>query len=166
MKLSHHQRLLIAHEIQRQLPWASIAVGAKGHNFLNISRGEVIRGSLKRPDASWWGWQSSAWSRPWPGSYEIQVELTNRNCSLMRHMEARRGEMERMIECKTENIPAFDGVSVPERIKGVADWLVSRAANMPEAPRYDRLLRKGETFDVRRWELSPAMSAGRKAVRG
>jgi hypothetical protein len=81
-------------------------------------------------------------------------------------MEPMRGESEWMVVCKMEIVPAFEcGATVPERIKAVADWLVSRAANMPEAPRYDRLLRKGETFDVRRWELEPAMSAGRKAVR-
>lgn len=43
MKLNRSQRLKVAHEVRRQLPWAYIVVGAPGHNFLEVSRGEAVR---------------------------------------------------------------------------------------------------------------------------
>ena len=45
MKLNRTQRLRVAHEIRRQLPWASITVGAVRYNFIEVSRGERIVGS-------------------------------------------------------------------------------------------------------------------------
>lgn len=163
MKLNHTQRLQLAHEVRRQLPWAHIVVGAPGHNFIEVSRGESIKGSYSTGNKI--GHMGSAWSRGWPGSYCLHVNIGEGWAEYRRHMEPMRGESERMVGTNRWELPeGHKGQRSADRVKMLADWIVSKAVNMPEAPRDKGLLRKHERFEVAVNTLDPIPT--RKAARG
>lgn len=154
MKLNRTQRLRVAHEIRRQLPWAHIVVGAVRYNFLEVSRGERILGSYSTGAKV--GYGGSAWSRTWPGSYCLHVYLGGGWAECRRHLEPRFREMERMVETNRWMLPEGNDRQKPaDREKMLADWIVAKAVNMPEAPRDKGLLRKHERFEVSVNELDP-----------
>lgn len=154
MKLNRTQRLRVAHEIRRQLPWASITVGAVRYNFIEVSRGERIVGSYSTGAKV--GYGGSAWSRTWPGSYCLHVYLGGGWAECRRHLEPRFREMERMVETNRWMLPEGNDSQTPaDREKMMADWIVTKAVNMPEATRDKGLLRKHERFEVKVNELDP-----------
>lgn len=160
MRLNRTQRLAIAHEIRRQLPWAHIIVGARGYNFIEISRGESIRGSYTTGNKI--GYGGSAWSRAWPGSYCLHVNLSGPWSECRRHMEPRADETERMIVSGKSMIPPMQKrMRAKDRTKAVADWLVSEAVKLiPEAQPDDTLLRKHERFQTKVNDLEPERRLG------
>lgn len=170
MKLTHPQRLRIAHEVRRQLPWAHIVVGAPRYNFIEVSRGEAIKGSFttsvsRGKGGQFTGFGGAAWSRGWPGSYCLNVDFGEEWAESRRHMEPMRGESERMIVTKRWTLPTGSKGQTPAvREKMMADWIVTKAVwFMHEAPRDESLLRKHERFEVAVNELEPLTT--RKAVR-
>lgn len=161
MRLNRTQRLRIAHEIRRQLSWAHIIVGAIGHNFIEISRGECIKGT--HSSGSKVGYTGSAWSRAWPGSYCLHVNFSGPWMECRRHMEPRPGESERMVGTNRVLIPPMKRRMPPaDRIKAVADFVVTHAVMwLPEARRDNELLREHERFDVKVNELDPVLNVVR-----
>ena len=154
MKLNHTQRLQVAREVRRQLPWAHIVVGAPGYNFIAVSRGEVIRGAYSTGAKQ--GFCGAAWSRPWPHSWVLDVDFSEMSAEYRRHMKPMPNETERMIVCDRWAVPQGHGrQTAADRIKMLADWIVTRAVNMPEAPRENGLLRRHERFEVKVNELDP-----------
>lgn len=159
MRLNHTQRLRIAHMIRAQLPWAHIIVGAVGHNFIEVSRGEFIKGSYSTGRKM--GHTGSAWSRPTPGSYVLHVDWGQEWIECRRHMEPKAGESERTVGCGRWAVitPVGKGEA---RLRAFADWLVSRAVSyLPEAWTDGVVLAKGERFVSGPNELDE----NRKAVR-
>lgn len=148
MRTTRAKRLELARLIRAQLPWAHIVVGAKGHNFIEVSRGECIKGSYSTGKKL--GHIGSAWSRAWPGSYALHIDLGGEWAEVRRHMEPRYNETERMIVSKR--------VELPERMARVrwaafaetlAGFIVHYAVVcIPEAIRARSLLRKHERFVV------------------
>lgn len=154
MKLNRSHRLRIAHEIRRQLPWAHIVVGAPRYNFLEVSRGESIRGAYSTGAKV--GHCGSAWSRPWPGSYCLHIDLSGGYADCCRHLEPRFRETERMVRCIRWTIPEFGGRRGGDRLTALADWIVAKACtHIPDATREPTLLRNHERFEVRVDELDP-----------
>ena len=143
-KIRRATRVQIAHEIRRQLPWAHIIVGAPGHNFMEISRGEEIRGS--ESTGSKVGYTGSAWSRAMLGSYVIHADFAGGWVECWRHMEPKVGETERMVG--NNRWPMIQPDQSPrKRLKAVADWLVSLAVtHLPIATTDGVRLAKGERF--------------------
>lgn len=154
MKLNRTQRLRVAHEIRRQLPWAHIVVGAVRYNFLEVSRGERILGSYSTGAKV--GYGGSAWSRTWPWSYCLRIDLGKGWAERWRHLEPRLREMERMVVCDCWHVPEFVGKQGDDRLTALADWIVAKAcAHIPEATREPTLLRAHERFEVKVNELDP-----------
>jgi len=153
VKLNRTQRLKLAHAIRAQLPWAHIVVGAKGYNFIEVSRGESIKGSYTTGKTL--GHMGSAWSRAWPGSYCLHVDLSESWTECRRHMEPRLRETERMVGCNRWVLPQGHGrQSSADKLRKLSDWIVFKAVtHLPEAPVDAILLRKHERFVIEVNEL-------------
>lgn len=155
MKLNRTQRLRVAHEIRRQLPWAHVVVGAVRYNFLEVSRGEQIVGAYSTGAKV--GYGGSWWSRTWPGSYCLHIDLGQGWAECRRYLEPRFREMERMVGTNRWMLPEGNDRQTPaDRLKMLADWIVAKACtHIPEATREPTLLRAHERFEVKVNELDP-----------
>lgn len=78
----HSERLKLADAIRDRLPWAHVVAGAKGHQFVIVSHGEVIRGYMDLGHGA-----SKAWSRPLPGSHYLLWQAAMSEMQIIVHDE-------------------------------------------------------------------------------
>lgn len=144
---SHKDRLELAWMIRDRLPWASVVAGAKGYNFIDISRGETITGS----DAN------SAWSRAVPGSFHVQYESSRGYGGEVKLYEYL---LPKVREHSRERFHKYLNPVPPKKGGGwmetAADCLAEHAAaNLPAVDPATIVLAKGERFEIRIHELEP-----------
>jgi len=164
MKLTHTQRLRVAHEIRRQLPWAHIVVGAPRYNFIEVSRGEVIRGYYSTGNR--YGYRGLSWTRPTRCAYALRVNFGEEWAEQCRHAmgpnETETNRLGRTIRWDLH--VGNESQDMDLRLAVIASWIVEKALwVLPEPDKSPSFLRKHERFEVAVNELEPLTT--RKAVR-